>query len=112
MSALRAPVRVSAALTAAILAGVFLGYEHHFVLAWMAVPVGWGSTSLPPCARISLMKKYAGIDVQALYPAHQVQPPEAVDWTYDAQLKAAEACAKGGFPFGYADVLSGTVIAP
>ena len=68
---------------------------------WMAVPVGWGSTSLPPCARISLMKKYANIDVQAWYPAQEVKPPEAADWTYDAQLKAAEACAKAGFPFGF-----------
>ncbi|MFL5295078.1 MAG: phosphatidate cytidylyltransferase [Phenylobacterium sp.] len=40
MSALRAPVRVSAAVTTAILAGVFLGYEGHFVLAWLAVPLG------------------------------------------------------------------------
>jgi ABC-type glycerol-3-phosphate transport system substrate-binding protein len=68
---------------------------------WMAVPVGWGSTSLPPCARISLMKKHANIDVQALYPANEVKPPEAPDWTYDAMLKAAESCAKGGFPFGF-----------
>jgi len=33
-------VRVSAAVTAAILAAVFLGYERHFVLAWLALPVG------------------------------------------------------------------------
>ena len=26
--------------------------------------------------------------------------PEAAGWTYDAFLKAAEACAKAGFPFG------------
>ena len=40
MSARTAAVRVSAAVTAAILAPVFLGYENHFVLGWMAVPVG------------------------------------------------------------------------
>jgi phosphatidate cytidylyltransferase len=40
MSAARAPVRVSAALTAAILAPVFLGYEGHFVLGWMATAAG------------------------------------------------------------------------
>jgi len=40
MSAPGAPVRVSAAVTAAVLAVVFLGYEKHFALAWLAMPVG------------------------------------------------------------------------
>jgi phosphatidate cytidylyltransferase len=40
MSAPRAPIRVAAAVTVAILAAVFLGYRDHFVLAWMAVVVG------------------------------------------------------------------------
>ncbi len=44
------------------------------------------------------MKKHAGIDVQALYPAGS--PPSADAWTLDAFLKAAEACNKGGNPFG------------
>ncbi|MGA9866141.1 MAG: extracellular solute-binding protein [Acetobacteraceae bacterium] len=67
---------------------------------WMAVPVGPGSAPLPPCARISMLKKYADLDVQAMYPAHEVKPPEGADWTYDTMLKAAEACHKAGFPFG------------
>ena len=29
------------------------------------------------------------------------RPPEAADWTYATQLKAAEACAKAGYPFGF-----------
>lgn len=40
MSAPRAPVRVAAAVTAAVLAAVFLGYRDHFVLGWMAIVVG------------------------------------------------------------------------
>ena len=40
----------------------------------------------------------AGIDVQAMYPAGA--PPKADDWTLDTFLKAAEACHKGGHPFG------------
>ncbi len=67
---------------------------------WMAVPCGPGSAPLTVCARMSMMKKFAGLDVQAMYPAHEVTPPEAPDWTYEAMLKAAEACHKGGFPFG------------
>jgi phosphatidate cytidylyltransferase len=39
MSAPRAPVRVAAAVTAAILAAVFLAHQGHFVLAWITVPV-------------------------------------------------------------------------
>ena len=44
------------------------------------------------------MKQFAGIDVQAMYPAGA--PPKADDWTLDTFLKAAEACQKGGKPFG------------
>jgi ABC-type glycerol-3-phosphate transport system substrate-binding protein len=44
------------------------------------------------------MKKYANIDVQAIYPAGSA--PKADNWTFDMFLKAAEACQKGGFPFG------------
>jgi len=44
------------------------------------------------------MKKYANIDVQAMYPAGS--PPKAENWTLDTFLKAAEACHKGGHPFG------------
>src|SRR5512143_3453996 len=40
MSAQRAPVRVSAVVTALILAPVFLAYEHHFRWAWFAVVLG------------------------------------------------------------------------
>jgi hypothetical protein len=67
---------------------------------WMAVPVGWGSAPLATCARISMLKKFAGIDVTQWYPAHESTPQAAADWTYDTQLRAAEACKKAGFPFG------------
>lgn len=40
MSAPRSPIRVSAAVTTAVLAAVFLAYEGHLVLAWMMLPVG------------------------------------------------------------------------
>lgn len=67
---------------------------------WMAVPMPQGSAPLTPCARISMLKKYAGVDVQKMYPAHQVNPPEGEDWTYDMMLKVAEACHKAGHPPG------------
>jgi ABC-type glycerol-3-phosphate transport system substrate-binding protein len=65
---------------------------------WHAVPTCLGSQIKGPCSRIDLMKKYADIDVQAMYPAGS--PPKADNWTMDTFLKAAEACQKGGFPFG------------
>jgi len=68
---------------------------------WLAVPVGWGSAPLTPCARISLLKKFANIDVQAWYPAHESTPDAAKDWTYDTQLKIAEASFKAGYPMGF-----------
>jgi ABC-type glycerol-3-phosphate transport system substrate-binding protein len=65
---------------------------------WLGVPTCIGSQIKGPCSRIDLMKKYANIDVQALYPVGS--PPSADNWTFDTFLKAAEACQKGGFPFG------------
>jgi ABC-type glycerol-3-phosphate transport system substrate-binding protein len=65
---------------------------------WLAVPATSGSQMKGPCSRIDLMKQYAGIDVQAMYPAGA--PPKADQWTYDTLLKAAEACHKAGYPFG------------
>ena len=67
---------------------------------WMAVPTSIGSGTLPPCARISMLQKFAGIDVRAWYPAHPSTPEAAAEWTYATQLKAAEACFKAGYPFG------------
>jgi ABC-type glycerol-3-phosphate transport system substrate-binding protein len=65
---------------------------------WIAVPATVGSQMKGPCSRIDLMKRLAGIDVQALYPAGAAAKADA--WTLDAFLKAAEACQKGGYPFG------------
>jgi ABC-type glycerol-3-phosphate transport system substrate-binding protein len=65
---------------------------------WLGVPACVGSQIKGPCSRIDLMKKLANIDVQELYPAGS--PPKADNWTLDTFLKAAEACHKGGSPFG------------
>src|SRR3979411_509857 len=65
---------------------------------WLGVPATIGSQIKGPCSRIDLMKKFANIDVQEMYPAGS--PPKADNWTTDTFLKAAEACQKGGFPFG------------
>ena len=66
----------------------------------MAVPGTDPTAHLACCARISLMKRYAGIDVQELYPGapHCSLARRRLD--YDGFLKAAEACAKAGYPFG------------
>jgi phosphatidate cytidylyltransferase len=46
MSAPKAPIRVSAAVTVAVLSAVFLGHEGHFGLAWIAVLVGAAAAAL------------------------------------------------------------------
>jgi hypothetical protein len=66
---------------------------------WTAVPFSSGSQNKVPCARISVMKQLAGIDVTKMYPAAEVAAPEAEAWTWDNFLKAAEACDKGGMTF-------------
>ncbi|WP_213775841.1 extracellular solute-binding protein [Bradyrhizobium sp. dw_78] len=65
---------------------------------WLGVPATVGSQIKGPCSRIDLMKKFTNIDVQEMYPAGG--PPKAENWTTDTFLKAAEACYKGGYPFG------------
>jgi ABC-type glycerol-3-phosphate transport system substrate-binding protein len=77
-------------------------YEYLAVVdgSWKAVPVAWGSAPLTPCARISMLKKFADIDVQKWFPAAKATPDASKDWTYETQLKAAEACHKAGFTFG------------
>jgi ABC-type glycerol-3-phosphate transport system substrate-binding protein len=65
---------------------------------WLGVPACVGSQIKGPCSRIDLMKKLANIDVQEMYPVGG--PPKADNWTLDTFLKAAEACHKGGSPFG------------
>jgi len=65
---------------------------------WVGVPATVGSQMKGPASRADLLKQHAGIDIQAMYPAGG--PPKADAWTYDAFIKAAEACQKANVPFG------------
>jgi len=68
---------------------------------WVAVPSSWGTQNKGPAGRISMMKEFAGLDLQKMYPAANVpETPEAKAWTMEAMLKLAEACFKAGKPFG------------
>ena len=67
---------------------------------WLAVPTSTGTQNKGPCARISVLKEKAGLDVQAMYPAKAEYTSGQDAWTWDAHLKAAEACFKAGMPFG------------
>lgn len=75
-------------------------YLAHIKGHWRAIPTSSGTQNKPPCARISMMKEFAGIDVQAMYPADAPPSKLADDWTLDAFAKAAEACAAKGHAFG------------
>jgi ABC-type glycerol-3-phosphate transport system substrate-binding protein len=66
---------------------------------WQAVPSSWGAQAKPPCARISVLKSAAGIDVTQMYPAKAEYIPAMDEWTWDTHLKAAEACHKAGMTF-------------
>jgi ABC-type glycerol-3-phosphate transport system substrate-binding protein len=69
---------------------------------WMAMPSSYGSASLPPCARIDMLKEYAGLDVQKMYPGPDRAPDMELRnaWTWDTLLVAAEKCFKAGHPMG------------
>ena len=67
---------------------------------WAAVPSSTGTLNLTMAGWISMLKKYAGIDIQAMYPAGPADPKLSEGWNYDVFMKADEACHKAGFPFG------------
>src|SRR5260370_33986328 len=68
----------------------------------MAVPSSYGSSALPPCARIDMLKEYAGIDVQKMYPRARVKPDQELrdNWTWETFLTAAAKCNEKRHPFG------------
>jgi len=66
---------------------------------WLAVPTSSGNQVKGPCGRISVLKGKAGLDVVGMYPARDERTDAAKNWTWDAHLKAAEACQGAGMPF-------------
>jgi ABC-type glycerol-3-phosphate transport system substrate-binding protein len=66
---------------------------------WLAIPCSAGNQNKGPCGRISVLKDIAGLDVVKMYPASADPSPDAENWTYDAMLKAAEACKKANMTF-------------
>src|SRR4051794_6128532 len=67
---------------------------------WVVIPSSVATQYKGPCGRISLLKQHAGIDPVAMYPVRPERTAAAENWTYEAHLKAAEACHKAGFTFG------------
>lgn len=67
---------------------------------WRAVPCSSGNQNKGPCGRISVLKEVAGLDIVKMYPPSADATAEAEKWTYDAMLKAAEACKKANMTFG------------
>ncbi|MBI1398262.1 MAG: extracellular solute-binding protein [Betaproteobacteria bacterium] len=68
---------------------------------WLAVPATPGSQTKPPCGRIDIFRKAAGLDITKMYPGHG-EPDKALTdhWTWDEFANAAQRCQKAGFPFG------------
>jgi hypothetical protein len=66
---------------------------------WMAVPSNSGSQNQPPVARIGVLREKAGLDLISMYPVNNEYTSGADAWTWDAHLKAAEACQNAGMPF-------------
>ncbi|MEJ0016595.1 MAG: extracellular solute-binding protein [Acetobacteraceae bacterium] len=67
---------------------------------WVVIPSSVSTQYKGPCGRISLLKKFAGLDPVEMYPLRPERTKAAENWTYDTHLKAAEACQKAGFAFG------------
>jgi len=67
---------------------------------WLAVPTSAGNQNKGPCGRISVLKDVAGLDILKMYPGSGDATADAENWTYNAMLKAAEACHKAKMTFG------------
>ena len=65
----------------------------------MAVPSNSGRRTSRHAGRIRVLKDKAGLDLLSMYPVNDEYTPGADAWTWDAHLKAAEACQKAGMPF-------------
>lgn len=65
---------------------------------WVAVPASNGTQTKPPCARISWFRKH-GLDLTAMYPAHDDRNALQDQWTWENFLKYAEAAQKDGMTF-------------
>jgi phosphatidate cytidylyltransferase len=99
MTAPRSPVRVAAAVTAAVLAAVFLAYQHHMALAWIAAGLGAAAAGLvargvaerPSDAAYGVV--YVAVPVVCLVWLRAM--PEGAGWTYMllAVTWAADICA-------------------
>jgi hypothetical protein len=68
---------------------------------WLAVPSSSGSQTKGCEGRISILRDAAGLDVVKMFPGSGNSSPGLEGWTYEACLKAAEACFKAGKPFAW-----------
>jgi ABC-type glycerol-3-phosphate transport system substrate-binding protein len=67
---------------------------------WVAIPAVSGTQMKPACVRFDLMQQHAGIDIRAMWPAENRAGPGADTWNWETFARAAEACNRGGVPFG------------
>ena len=68
---------------------------------WVASPAPTGSLTYAQVSRLDYFRDHAGLDLAAMFPAHDGRDPALVDgWTYDAFLAAAEKIHAAGHSFG------------
>jgi hypothetical protein len=68
---------------------------------WRAVPATPGSQVKTCCSRVDLYKKYAGIDLEKMFPLGQKRDRAAIaSWTWDLYLSSAQKLYKAGYPIG------------
>ena len=68
---------------------------------WVASPAPNGSPNYAQVSRLDYFRDHAGLDLAAMFPAHDNRDPALVDgWTYDAFLAAAEKLHAAGHAFG------------
>jgi hypothetical protein len=68
---------------------------------WFSAPAVTGTHTYPTVSRLDLWKKYAGIDLQKIFPASPDRDPALVRaWNYDNFLEGCKKLHAAGHPFG------------
>lgn len=76
-------------------------YLGKFDGTWFSAPGPIGLHSYPMVSRVDYFKKYAGVDLKAIFPNSPNRDAAMVDsWNYDTFLVACQKLHKAGFPFG------------
>ena len=74
---------------------------------WTAVPGTDPTAGLTCCARISMLKQYAGVDIMEIYPARPSDPSLSAKWTYETISQGGRGLSQSGLSLRHGSRVNG-----